>query len=153
MYECLDCVYLSAPCVWLVPAKVRRGLQISWNWSYGCFFCESVCGGAENWAHILCTRNKCFNYITISPPPPPFFPLNLGTNLSQLWIEIKVPEPEVCSDELKRVCIAPVSREFWYLWLPCSWTSSHYPQSAGYLGMDLPLGAGGGHKGQSMCTM
>lgn len=36
MYCSFACMYTCLPCVCLVPAEVRGGCLISWNWSYGC---------------------------------------------------------------------------------------------------------------------
>lgn len=35
MYKCVDCMHVSAPCMYLVPTKIIRRGSILWNWGYG----------------------------------------------------------------------------------------------------------------------
>ena len=34
VYGCFACIYVCAPCVWLVSGKSKRRHQIPWYWSY-----------------------------------------------------------------------------------------------------------------------
>lgn len=34
IYSCFVCMYVFAPCVWLVPRKAKRRHQTPWYWSY-----------------------------------------------------------------------------------------------------------------------
>ena len=33
-YECIACMYVYAPCMYLVPSEARKWCQITLNWSY-----------------------------------------------------------------------------------------------------------------------
>lgn len=55
MHECFAHMYVSIPPVCLVPLEVRRGPQISKNWSYGWLWVSLWVLGIELWSSIRTT--------------------------------------------------------------------------------------------------